>query len=134
MVSRTTFSRRKSEKLTFQNFLIAFDESEMQWFYDRGCELIKVCAEPGDLILWDSAYVSPFYKHSASRILKLTFSFSFCFYSTIHQNCPPFGKRDRIVTYVCMGPAHLMTDEDVAVRKLAFNGGFGTVSPLLFLP
>ncbi|GAA5846639.1 hypothetical protein JCM5353_000743, partial [Sporobolomyces roseus] len=45
---------------------------------------------------------------------------------TIHQNCPPSGKRDRIVTYVCMGPAHLMTDEDVAVRKLAFNGGFGT--------
>jgi len=33
----------------------AFDESEMQWFYDRGCSLVKVEAEPGDLILWDSA-------------------------------------------------------------------------------
>lgn len=32
-----------------------------------------------------------------------------------------------------MGPAHLMTEEDVAVRKLAFNGGFGTVSPLISL-
>ncbi|GAA5976708.1 hypothetical protein JCM5350_006727 [Sporobolomyces pararoseus] len=78
----------------------AFDESEMQWFYDRGCSLVKVCAEPGDLILWDSA--------------------------TIHQNCPPSGERDRIVTYVCMGPANLVTDEDLAVRNLAYNGGFGT--------
>ncbi|GAA5870749.1 hypothetical protein JCM16303_001575 [Sporobolomyces ruberrimus] len=78
----------------------AFDEGEMQWFYDRGCELVKVCAEPGDLILWDSA--------------------------TIHQNCPPSGERDRIVTYVCMGPADLVTPEDLAVRNLAFNGGFGT--------
>ncbi|GAA5924593.1 uncharacterized protein JCM15063_005684 [Sporobolomyces koalae] len=78
----------------------AFDESEMEWFYERGCELVKVCAEPGDLILWDSA--------------------------TIHQNCPPSGSRDRIVTYVCMGPADLVTEEDLAVRQLAFNGGFGT--------
>ncbi|GAA6063887.1 hypothetical protein JCM10212_001369 [Sporobolomyces blumeae] len=77
-----------------------FDESEMQWFYDRGCQLVKVCAEPGDLILWDSA--------------------------TIHQNYPPTGTRDRIVTYICMGPAELMTEEDKAVRKLAFEGGFGT--------
>lgn len=29
----------------------------MQWFLDRGCEIIKVCADPGDLILWDSRTV-----------------------------------------------------------------------------
>ena len=96
----------------------------MQWFYDRGCELIKFDAEPGDLILWDSAYVL-----NLSSLL--TQADPSLFISTIHQNCSPSGQRDRIVTYVCMGPAHLMTEEDVAVRKLAFNGGFGTVS-LLF--
>jgi hypothetical protein len=27
---------------------------QIQWFYDRGCQWKKVCASPGDLILWDS--------------------------------------------------------------------------------
>lgn len=31
-----------------------YSEEDLQWFYDRGCEWIKVEAEPGDLILWDS--------------------------------------------------------------------------------
>ncbi|GAA5884857.1 hypothetical protein JCM6882_007127 [Rhodosporidiobolus microsporus] len=77
-----------------------FREDEMKWFTDRGCELIKVCADPGDLIVWDS--------------------------STIHQNRPPSGDRDRVVTYVCMGPAELMTEEDKAVREEVFSGGWGT--------
>lgn len=34
-----------------------FTPDEVQWFADRGCELIKVCADPGDLILWDSRTV-----------------------------------------------------------------------------
>jgi hypothetical protein len=29
-------------------------ESQLQWFYDRGCKWEKVCAHPGDVILWDS--------------------------------------------------------------------------------
>ncbi|GAA6000586.1 hypothetical protein JCM10207_004563 [Rhodosporidiobolus poonsookiae] len=77
-----------------------FKEEEMKWFYDHGCELVKVEAEPGDLILWSS--------------------------STIHQNCMPTGNRDRVVTYVCMGPAELVTEEDKAVRDAAFYGGYGT--------
>lgn len=31
-----------------------FDENEVKWFADKGCEIVKVCADPGDLILWDS--------------------------------------------------------------------------------
>lgn len=27
---------------------------QLQWFYDNGCEWHKVCAQPGDLLLWDS--------------------------------------------------------------------------------
>lgn len=34
-----------------------FDDAEVQWFKDRGAEEIKVCAEPGDLIVWDSRTV-----------------------------------------------------------------------------
>ncbi|GAA5883761.1 hypothetical protein JCM8547_004617, partial [Rhodosporidiobolus lusitaniae] len=82
-----------------------FQEEEMKWFTERGCELIKVCADPGDLIVWDSC--------------------------TIHQNKPPSGTRDRIVTYVCMGPAHLVTEEDRKVREEVYAGGYGTVRFLL---
>lgn len=27
---------------------------QIQWLIDHGCEHIKICAEPGDLLLWDS--------------------------------------------------------------------------------
>jgi hypothetical protein len=27
---------------------------QIQWLLDHGCEWYKVCAEPGDLLLWDS--------------------------------------------------------------------------------
>lgn len=31
-----------------------FDDEDMSWFYDRGVRPVKVLAEPGDLIVWDS--------------------------------------------------------------------------------
>lgn len=31
-----------------------FQQEEVDWFLNRGCEMVKVCAEPGDLLLWDS--------------------------------------------------------------------------------
>ena len=31
-----------------------YSDEDLQWFYDRGCKWVKVEAEPGDLILWDS--------------------------------------------------------------------------------
>jgi ectoine hydroxylase-related dioxygenase (phytanoyl-CoA dioxygenase family) len=34
-----------------------FTETEVEWYTKRGCELRKVCAEPGDLIVWDSRTV-----------------------------------------------------------------------------
>ncbi|KAJ5681632.1 uncharacterized protein N7477_001572 [Penicillium maclennaniae] len=34
--------------------LFLFSEKDVQWFKDRGCELIKVNMEPGDFVLWDS--------------------------------------------------------------------------------
>ena len=34
-----------------------FTDEEVAWFVSNGCEVTKVCAEPGDLILWDSRTV-----------------------------------------------------------------------------
>lgn len=31
-----------------------YSDDDLQWFYDRGCKWVKVEADPGDLILWDS--------------------------------------------------------------------------------
>jgi hypothetical protein len=47
----------------------SFMDHQHQWFFDRGCEWVKVCCEPGDLILWDSR--------------------------AMHYNVRPTGKRDR---------------------------------------
>ncbi|EIW68930.1 hypothetical protein TREMEDRAFT_68869 [Tremella mesenterica DSM 1558] len=77
-----------------------FSRDEKQWFLDHGCEWVKVCAEPGDLILWSS--------------------------STIHQNTPPQTDQPRVVSYVCMGPSHLQTSEDKAIRSMCWTLGDGT--------
>jgi hypothetical protein len=34
-----------------------FTEKNLDWYRAQGCELVKVCAEPGDLIMWDSREV-----------------------------------------------------------------------------
>lgn len=100
-----------------------FSNEDKQWFIDQGCKWFKVNCNPGDVVLWDS--------------------------STMHQNQPPASGRDRFVvcefkvsalcrhkcscscsyalsTDVCMGPAHLLTDEDKRVREKAFNEKIGT--------
>ncbi|WWD03167.1 hypothetical protein V865_001214 [Kwoniella europaea PYCC6329] len=77
-----------------------FTEEQQQWFFDRGCKWVKVCAEPGDLILWDSR--------------------------TMHYNVRPKGDRDRVCTYICMAPAHLLTEEDRQLRVECFEQSKGT--------
>lgn len=34
-----------------------FEQEEVDWFLERSWEVLKVCAEPGDLIVWDSRTV-----------------------------------------------------------------------------
>ncbi|BGP40255.1 hypothetical protein JCM10449v2_004213 [Rhodotorula kratochvilovae] len=77
-----------------------FNPDEEEWFFERGCKWIKVCAQPGDLILWDSR--------------------------TMHMNCVPKGNTDRTITYVCMAPAKLMSEEDRIRRVEAFENHRGT--------
>lgn len=72
-----------------------FSPENIEWFKDNGCEMIKVCAEPGDLIIWDSRQV-----HWAQ-----------------------FAESDRIrsLVYATYVPATWMTPEDQLLKKELFQ-------------
>ncbi|KAL4891256.1 hypothetical protein BDV59DRAFT_194451 [Aspergillus ambiguus] len=72
-----------------------FQEHEVKWFEDRGCELIKVCAEPGDLILWDSR--------------------------SMHYAAFPNSDTIRTIIYACYTPAKLAKPEDLAYKAELFK-------------
>ncbi|PYH73737.1 MFS transporter [Aspergillus vadensis CBS 113365] len=72
-----------------------FSDKDLDWYRERGCELIKVCAEPGDLILWDSRQM-----HWAQ-----------------------FGTSDlvRTIVYATYTPAAWMSEEDREKKKDLFE-------------
>ena len=74
-----------------------FGEAGMKWFADRGAKPIKVEAEPGDLILWDSR--------------------------TVHWGGEPTEKSDRIrtVIYASYAPAELASEETLKQKKEVFE-------------
>ena len=72
----------------------------MKWLKNHGCEWVKFCAEPGNLILWDSR--AP------------------------HYNIPPTGDRDRMAVYTCFMPVADATQEDLLKKKDAFERKVGT--------
>ncbi|OJJ08889.1 hypothetical protein ASPVEDRAFT_48021 [Aspergillus versicolor CBS 583.65] len=71
------------------------DEEMCQWLESKGCKWTKVCAQPGDLLLWDSR--------------------------TIHYGAAPSSTNDRFAAYVCYKPASSVSDEAKKVRIEAFN-------------
>lgn len=79
-----------------------FDESEMEWFLNRGLEPKKVLAEPGDLILWDSR--------------------------CIHWGGEPTEKSNtiRTVVYAAYAPASMASDEAIAEKKRVFGANGAT--------
>jgi hypothetical protein len=97
-----------------------FNEEEVNWFKGRGCEEIKVCADPGgkltrthrhidsclhdfvDLILWDSRQ--------------------------IHYNKVPSSGNLRAVMYICYTPASFASKEDLEKKAGYFKERIGTVS------
>lgn len=72
-----------------------FTENGMKWLNDHGLEWIKVCADPGDLIVWDS------------RIP--------------HYNVPTKTTQDRFAIYTCFMPVKYATQEDLIRKKDAFE-------------
>jgi ectoine hydroxylase-related dioxygenase (phytanoyl-CoA dioxygenase family) len=82
-------------------------EETLQWFYDRGCKWVKVEAQPGDLILWDSR--------------------------TIHYGDAARGDRPRMAAYVCYKPAKDISSEMLALKRDCFAEYSGTThDPLNF--
>ncbi|KAL1653555.1 hypothetical protein SLS61_003701 [Didymella pomorum] len=77
-----------------------FDDNEVAWFKNRGCEEIKVCADPGDLILWDSRQ--------------------------IHYNKVPSSGNLRAVMYICYTPASFASEKDLKEKALYFKERVGT--------
>lgn len=63
----------------------------MRWFLDRGCEAVKVCADPGDLVLWDSRTVHynclPESEAVRSVLCKCIFMFNVYIYSFTRPPC-----------------------------------------------
>jgi hypothetical protein len=72
-----------------------FTDKGMQWLADRGCEWIKVNAEPGDLLLWDSR--------------------------TPHYNLSPSGTAPRFCVYTCYMPVADATQEELQRKKYALE-------------
>lgn len=68
----------------------------LEWMInEKGCYWEKVCADPGDLILWDSR--------------------------TVHYGSVPLSKNARVATYVCYKPAALASPETYEAKKKAFE-------------
>ncbi|KAJ4298140.1 hypothetical protein N0V90_006039 [Kalmusia sp. IMI 367209] len=77
-----------------------FANEEVAWFEQRGCTQRKVCADPGDLILWDSR--------------------------TIHYNVVPSSRNVRAVMYVCYTPAAFASQDDLEKKATYFHQRLGT--------
>lgn len=72
-----------------------FTKTGLKWLDDNGFKWEKVCAEPGDLILWDSR--------------------------TPHYNLSPSGQTPRFAAYTCYLPVAEVSQEDLLRKKKAFE-------------
>ncbi|KAK9484584.1 hypothetical protein V1527DRAFT_469697 [Lipomyces starkeyi] len=77
-----------------------FTDEGLKWLEEHGCEWIKVDADPGDLLLWDSR--------------------------TPHYNMSPEGDNHRLVVYTCYMPVADATQEDLKRKKAAFESRLST--------
>ncbi|CZR69134.1 uncharacterized protein PAC_19034 [Phialocephala subalpina] len=79
-----------------------FTDVGMAWLVDHGCTWEKVCADPGDLILWDSR--TPHYNKS-----------------------PENGStQDRMAVYTCYMPVAEASQDDLIKKKDAWDRKVGT--------
>jgi hypothetical protein len=72
-----------------------YQEADVKWFEEQGCKLVKVCAEPGDLILWDSRQM--------------------------HYAVYPTTQTIRTIIYACYTPAAMASPEDLQKKKEIFE-------------
>jgi len=94
----------------FQDFIVLANDSELwtKTLPSHGLKPIKICAQPGDFVLWDSR--------------------------TIHCNAPADQPREiptdgtilcprRLVSYVCMTPKSRLTNDGLSKRVYCYKTG-----------
>jgi hypothetical protein len=84
---------------------------QIQWLIDHGCAWEKVCAEPGDLLLWDSVSFS----------VRVYMGLNTQYQRTVHYGATPIADNHRMAVYCCYKPASLATDQVRAIRKDAWD-------------
>lgn len=97
------FFDTRTDKTTWRKKdLFMFDNDQLQWFKDKGISPLKVEADYGDLILWDSR--------------------------TIHYGAEPteLSNTIRTVIYAAYTPARLATPEALKVKAEVFEKFGGT--------
>ena len=77
-----------------------FTENGMKWLEKKGLKWVKVCAEPGDLLVWDSR--------------------------TPHYNLSSKTNQPRFAIYTCYMPVEDATQEDLRRKKDAYERWVGT--------
>lgn len=95
-----------------------FDDEEVAWFKNRGCEEIKVCADPGGMQI---------------RISRRNFADHLCYTDLIlwdshqiHYNKTPSSGNLRAVMYICYTPASFASQTDLEEKALYFKERVGT--------
>ncbi|KAK7202668.1 hypothetical protein BZA70DRAFT_100379 [Myxozyma melibiosi] len=91
---------QEQEVAVFSTEYYTLSDDAVAWFASKGCEWVKVCADPGDLILWDSR--AP------------------------HYNCGPEGDNHRMAVYTCYMPAAEASQEDLKKKKMCFENRYST--------
>lgn len=97
------FFRTQTDKSTWSKMdLYLFSKEQMKWFEERGIHAHKVCAEPGDLLIWDSR--------------------------TIHYAVEQTDKSNtiRTVIYATYTPASFATEEVLDLKAEIFKNWQGT--------
>jgi ectoine hydroxylase-related dioxygenase (phytanoyl-CoA dioxygenase family) len=77
-----------------------FTENGMKWLENKGLKWLKVCADPGDLLVWDSR--------------------------TPHYNLSSKTNQPRFAVYTCYMPVVDANQEDLRRKKDAFERWVGT--------
>jgi len=77
-----------------------FSNEDADWYRSQGCKEVKIEANAGDLILWDSR--------------------------TIHWNASPVGAQIRHISYVCYCPRSLASEEELQRKLEVFQQRKGT--------
>ncbi|KAJ5815244.1 hypothetical protein N7474_007021 [Penicillium riverlandense] len=96
-VTEKFFDEQTDPSTWLKNDFRSISETEMDWFKDKGMEPIKVLADPGDLILWDSR--------------------------TVHWGGEPTAQSDtiRTVIYASYSPASMASKETLEAKQTAFR-------------